>query len=142
MAMITGFNVTINVMCNTDAADKSCFLAYTYNVLWDENEPQDEEYTVTAHLWGGSSFDHSPILFDPKYDSHKISRGTTMPNIRKITVPCNRLDNFWGDNIIVKLVMIPDSDPKLRYEALSSTEMEEQVATPEMEEHKHVEAAA
>ena len=131
MTSIVGFNVTINTMCS--AGTKECHLAYTYNVLWDEAVPANsEEFTVRALLWGGRSFNHSHIYADLENDVHKISRGTPMPMTRKITVNCDHLDRFWGDNILMKLEFTPDSGEDIRYEALSSTNMEEEIATPAM----------
>ena len=133
MATITGFNVTINTMC--EPHHKTCFLAYTYNVVWDESDTHEyEDFNVKAHLWGGGSFDHNSILTDMTDDVHAINRGTQMPVIRKISVRCKRLDAFWGDSIIVKLVMTPVADESIRYEALASTEMEQELATAFIEE--------
>ena len=141
MASIVGFNVTINTAC--DAGNKSCHLAYMYNVLWDDNDTnKDEEYTMTAQMWGGASYSHYQIFADPDYDAHKITRATTMPVIRKIAVKCDMLDNFWSEDVFLKLVMIPDSNPDLRFEALSTTQMEEQMATPSMEKENRPTAAA
>ncbi|MCI0655330.1 MAG: hypothetical protein L0Y38_07910 [Methylococcaceae bacterium] len=127
MATITGFNLTINALC--EPHQKTCFLAYTYNVVWDDKEPEAGDFSVKAYLWGGDSFYHCSIIADNTNDAHKINRGTSMPVTRKIPVRCERLDKFWGEAIIMKLVVIPDSNENIRYEAIASTEMEQELAT-------------
>lgn len=128
MATITGFNVTINAMC--EPTQKKCFLAYSYNVVWDDNDPKEGggDFNVKSYLWGGTSFYHSSILTDSDNDLHKINRSTPMPVMRKIPIPCERLDQFWGDSIVIKLELIPDSNDQIRYEAVASTEMEQELA--------------
>lgn len=140
MATITGFNVTINTMCDLDKRD--CYLAYTYNVLWDENEsPNNEDFNVQALLWGGGGFDHNQIFADLSHDEHQVNRGTSFPITRKIPVRCEMLDKFWGESIIIKLVLTTESNEHVRYEALASTEMEQEMAAASMQSEEKAVAA-
>lgn len=135
MAIITGFNVTINKMCRADKT--SCQLAYTYNVLWNDSDGSEEggEYTVKALLWGGSGYTNNRMFVDSTDDAHKINQSTPMPVVRLIDVRCDLLDHFWGDNITIKLSIAPDSAENVTFEAVSTTEMEHgMMATPQMEE--------
>lgn len=132
MATINGFNVTINKMCR--AKDVDCVLAYTYNVGWDDSEEKEKEFNVKALLWGGSSFNLNYLFVDSTDDAHTINRSTPMPVTRAIPVKCDQLDRLWGDNIIIKLVLSPEGEEDVTYEAVASTEMEhEMMATPHEE---------
>lgn len=84
-----------------------CSVEYCYYLYIDpEQYAHDDTFNVSVELHGAEPL-HDKKIGDPFYDAHVINKKEKMPKTRTFTVPCDVLNEAWGeDHIYLKIYVI------------------------------------
>jgi len=88
------FNIT-----RTSYPDASiCSIEYSYYLHIDNAQyTHDDSFSVTVELHGDDLL-HDKRIGEPSYDTHMVTKLDPMPATRRFSVPCNVLNEAWGEN--------------------------------------------
>lgn len=98
--------VNIALVRTSTPAGHSCGVEYSYYLHTEKDEfLANAVYTVGCVLVGGEVMHHK-TLGAPPYDLHVVSSHDAMPIKRHFMVPCDMLNEGWGeDHIYLKVVV-------------------------------------
>lgn len=102
MARLDSLTFSITRTSYPDAS--ICSIEYSYYLHIDPAQfTHDDSFSVTAELHGDDLL-HDKRIGETGYDTHMVTKLDAMPATRRFSVPCEVLDESWGeDRIYLKL---------------------------------------
>jgi hypothetical protein len=90
-----------------------CSIEYSYYLHIDPEQYRHEDvFSMSAELHGDDVF-YDKTIGKPVYDTHVISRSDVMPQRRSFTVPCEVLDEAWGEDRVYLKLYVASSDGEM-----------------------------
>ena len=90
-----------------------CSVDYSYFLHIDsQNYHTDTSFSITAELYGDDLM-HDKLLGSAPFDSHVVDKHTHQPVERRFGLPCDVLDEAWGEDRIYLKLYISASDGTL-----------------------------
>ena len=102
MAKIESLTFSITRTSYPDAS--VCSVEYSYYLHIDaEQFVHDDSFSISVELHGDDLL-HDKRIGEPSYDSHVVNKLNKMPQTRSFSVPCEVLDEAWGeDKVYLKM---------------------------------------
>lgn len=90
-----------------------CSVDYSYFLHFENPEYVNEtSFSITIELYG-DDLAHKQLLGETPFDSHVVDKHTHQPIERRFVLPCELLNEAWGEDKIFLKLFVSASDGRL-----------------------------